>query len=190
MKARESGMPDESMWSGFFSPDQTLAKLGLTGSCRDAVDLGCGYGTFTIPAARLVRGTVHALDIEADMVAATARKALDAGLSNVRSERRDFLAGGTGLPDAGVDYVMLFNLLHCDQPERLLGETYRVLSPGGRLGIMHWNYDPTTPRGPSIDIRPRPEQCRAWAEQAGFQLVIPQQIDLPPYHYGWVLEKR
>jgi ubiquinone/menaquinone biosynthesis C-methylase UbiE len=190
MKTRESSMPDESMWSGFFSPGQTLARLGLTGSCRDVVDFGCGYGTFSIPAARLVRGTVHALDIEADMVEATRRKAEEAGLSNVRVERRDFVADGTGLPDNSVDYVMLFNILHCEQPEVLLREAYRVLSSGGRLGITHWNYDPTTPRGPSMDIRPRPERCGDWAEKAGFRPAIPEKIELPPYHYGWVMEKR
>ena len=190
MKTRESGMPNEEMWSGFFSPEQTLAKLGLTGSCGDVVDFGCGYGTFTIPAARLVRGTVHALDIEADMVEATRCKAEEAGLTNVRVERRDFLADGTGLSDNSVDYVTLFNILHCEQPEVLLREAWRILSPCGRLGIMHWNHDPTTPRGPSMDIRPRPEQCREWAERVGFQLAMPEKIDLPPYHYGWVLEKR
>ncbi len=190
MKTRESGMPDESMWSGFFSPEQTLVKLGLTGSCCDAGDLGCGYGTFSIPAARIVRGTVYALDIEAEMVEATARKARLAGLNNVRVEGRDFVAHGTGLADASVDYVMLFNILHCEQPEVLLREAYRVLSAGGRLGIMHWNYDPATPRGPSMAIRPRPEQCRDWAERVGFHLYVPRKIDLPPYHYGWVMEKR
>ncbi|MCC7147436.1 MAG: class I SAM-dependent methyltransferase [Phycisphaeraceae bacterium] len=190
MKTRESGMPDETMWSGFFSPAQTLAKLGLTGSCSDVVDFGCGYGTFTIPAARIVRGTVHAQDIEADMVEMTAGKAREEGLINVRVERRDFVADGTGLPYGSVDYVMLFNILHCEKPEVLLREAWRILSLGGRLGIMHWNYNPTTPRGPSMDIRPRPEQCREWSEQVGFQLALPEEIDLPPYHYGWVLEKR
>ena len=189
MKTRESGMPDESMWSGFFSPAETLVKLGLTGSCRDVVDFGCGYGTFTIPAARIVRGTVHALDIEADMLEATRRKADEAGLANICVERRDFVADGTGLPEAGVDYVMLFNILHCEQPEVLLREAWRILSPGGRLGIMHWNYDPSTPRGPSMDIRPRPEQCRDWAIAVGFELAVSDKIDLPPYHYGWVMEK-
>ena len=67
MKTRESGMPDESVWSGFFSPEETLAKLGLTAACRDVVDFGCGYGTFAVPAARLVGGTVYALDIDAEM---------------------------------------------------------------------------------------------------------------------------
>lgn len=190
MKTRESGMPDESMWAGFFSPAQTLAKLGLTDTCNDAVDFGCGYGTFTIPAAHVVRGTIHALDIEADMVEATARKAKEAGLTNVRVEWRDFVADGAGLLDASVDCVMLFNILHCEQPEVLLREAWRVLSPGGRLGIMHWNHDPTTPRGPSMDIRPKPEQCRQWAERVGFQLAMPEKINLPPYHYGWVMEKR
>jgi hypothetical protein len=65
-----------------------------------------------------------------------------------------------------------------------------VLAPGGVLAIMHWNYDPSTPRGPSMSIRPRPEQCRAWAVQAGFGPVGPPQIDLPPYHYGLTLEKK
>ena len=54
---------------------------------------------------------------------------------------------------------------------------------------MHWNYDPATPRGPSMDIRPRPDQCRDWAEQEGFRLLEPGIMDLPPYHYGMVLER-
>jgi ubiquinone/menaquinone biosynthesis C-methylase UbiE len=189
MKTRESGMPDEPIWSSFFQPEQALRRLGLTDRCRDAVDFGCGYGTFTLSAARLVRGTVHALDIEPEMVETTARKAKEAGLGNVHVEQRDFMAAGTGLPDGGVEYAMVFNILHCERPLVLLREAARVLAEGGRLAIMHWNHDPTTPRGPSMDIRPKPEQCRAWAEQLAFQLHVPHKIDLPPYHYGWVFEK-
>lgn len=40
-----------------------------------------------------------------------------------------------------------------------------------------------------MDIRPRPEQCRARAEQIGFRRHVPQKIDLPPYHYGWAMAK-
>lgn len=190
MKQRESGMPEESTWSGFFSPEQILAKLGLTSACRNVADFGCGYGTFTVPAAGIVRGTVFAFDIESEMTEATSRKAREAGRHNVHVERRDFAVAGTGLPDCSVDYVMLFNLLHCEEPLVLLREARRILVEGGVLAVIHWNYDPTTPRGPSMDIRPRPEQCRDWAEQVGFQLHIPDRIDLPPYHYGWAMEKR
>ena len=189
MKTRESGMPDESMWAGFFDPPTVLAKLELTKQIGDVVEVGCGYGTFTLPAARIVRGTVHTFDIEAAMVEYARAKVQEAGLSNVRLEVRDIIERGTGLPDASVDYVMLFNILHAECPDVLLREAHRVLRSGGRLGIMHWNHDPSTPRGPSMAIRPRPEQCRKWAEQAGFQLVGQPLIDRPPYHYGIVMER-
>jgi SAM-dependent methyltransferase len=189
MKARESGMPEESVWTGFFAPETVLRKLGLTSSCGDVVDFGCGYGTFTIPVARIVSGIVHALDITSDMVQATAGKAQEAGLKNVKTYLRDFAAEGSGLPAASVDYAMLFNILHAERPKVLLDEAFRVLKLGGLLAIIHWNYDPSTPRGPSMDIRPQPEHCRDWAEQSGFRLLPPGFIDLPPYHYGMVLER-
>jgi SAM-dependent methyltransferase len=184
MKARESGMPDESTWADFFNAEVVLRRLGLTSSCGDVVDFGCGYGTFTIPAARIISGAVHALDIEREMIQATETKVREAGLKNVRTYLRDFVIEGCGLPPASVEYAMLFNILHTECPERLLRECYRVLVLGGLLGIIHWNYDPTTPRGPSLNIRPRPEQCREWAEQCGFRFLPPGVIQLPPYHYG------
>lgn len=64
MKVRDSGMPDEEMWDRFFDPSSVLVRLGLTPAISSAVDLGCGYGTFTIPAARLIEGTVHGFDID------------------------------------------------------------------------------------------------------------------------------
>jgi SAM-dependent methyltransferase len=189
MKARESGMPEESVWADFFDPEVVLRKLGLTASCGDVVDFGCGYGTFTIPAAHMISGTVYAIDIEPEIIQATEAKAREAGLQNVKTYLRDFVTDGTGLPDASVDYAMLFNILHAERPEVLLEEAFRVLKPSGLLAITHWKYDPTTPRGPSMEIRPRPEQCRVWAEQAGFRLLEPGILDLPPYHYGMVLER-
>lgn len=189
MKTRESGMPDEAIWEGFFEPEQVLQHLGLTEACGDVVEFGCGYGTFTIPAARISRGTVHAFDIEPEMVAATIAKARAAGLTNLDVRRRDFLTEGTGLADRLADHVMLFNILHAEQPQVLLREAQRVLRPGGILAIMHWRHDPATPRGPSMAIRPRPEQCRQWAQRVGFELRLPGPIDLPPYHYGWVMHR-
>ena len=189
MKTRESGMPDEAMWAGFFDPPTTLSKLALTREIGDVVEFGCGYGTFTLPAARIVGGIVHALDIDPSMVTCVAAKVKAAGLRNVRLEVRDIIREGTELADATVDYAMMFNILHAECPDVLLREAFRVLRPGGRLGIMHWNCDPSTPRGPSMAIRPRPEQCRQWAERTGFRLAGEPIVDLPPYHYGIVLAR-
>ncbi len=102
--------------------------------------------------------------------------------------QRDFVADGTGLPDASVDHVMLHNILHAEEPLVLLSEALRILRVGGTLGITHWNHDPRTPRGPSMCIRPRPGQCAAWAEAADFSIVR-HHIDLPPYHYGVLAQK-
>jgi ubiquinone/menaquinone biosynthesis C-methylase UbiE len=176
------------MWTGFFDPDRVLSRLELTPDVSDVADLGCGYGTFTIPAARRMRGVVHAFDIEPDMIETTRRKADEARLANVRFHLRDFVSDGLDLPDAGVDYVMLFNILHAEDPSRLLREACRVLVTGGKVGVLHWNHDPTTPRGPSMDIRPRPEDCRAWMTQERFR-VATAPLNLPPYPYGMVGHK-
>jgi ubiquinone/menaquinone biosynthesis C-methylase UbiE len=95
---------------------------------------------------------------------------------------------GTGLPDASCEYVMLFNILYAEDPLKILAETRRILMPGGRVGVIHWIYDASTPSGPSMDIRPKPEQCQSWLRQAGFR-IVGQVIDFPPYHYGLVGKK-
>lgn len=183
MKARESGMPDEQRWDEFFDPEAILDGLEIRGLAGNIVDLGCGYGTFTIPAARKNQGMIYALDIEAEMIQAVQKKALEAGLKNMIAVQRDFMESGTGLLDHSCEYVMLFNILHAEDPLKILSEASRILAPGGKVGVIHWNYDPTTPRGPSLSIRPHPEQCQGWLRQAGFELVKPK-VDLPPYHYG------
>jgi len=186
MKVRDSGMADEATWAGFFDPDTILRRLGLATTIGDVVEFGCGYGTFTIPAARIVDATVYTLDIEPEMIEHTRRRAADAGVDNIELRLRDFLVTGSGLDDEAVGYAMVFNILHIQRPADLLGEAYRVLCPGGLLGLVHWNYDPGTPRGPDMSFRPRAAECIAAAEKSGFTKVG-GIVDLPPYHWGAVL---
>ena len=187
MKVRDSGMPNEEMWSEFFEPKKVLKTLEIDKTIRDIVDFGCGYGTFTIPVAQTVKGKVYAIDIEQDMVEETKRKAEKKKLGNVKVILRDFISNGSGLENESVDYVMLFNILHLDNPEGLLREAYRILRKDGKLGIIHWNYDSTTPRDPPMEIRPKPEQIIDWTKHSGFN--HPIKSDLKPYHYGIVMEK-
>ncbi len=187
MKIRESGMPERDMWEKFFNPNKILATLGLDNQINDVAEFGCGYGTFTIPAAKIIKGKIYALDIEPDMIRLTGEEAKKQGLSNVETIQRDFMTDGSGLSDESIDHVMLFNILHLEKPMILINEAKRILKSGGKLEIIHWNYDPKTPRGPSMDIRPKPEQCIKWAESVGFS--NPVQYDLKPYHYGIVLTK-
>jgi len=189
MKGRESGMPVEEYWETFFDAHCLVRKLDCAESRLGLVEFGCGYGNFTIPAARIVQGQVFALDIDPEMVATTGRKAREVGLENVRVELRDFVASGTGRPDASVDYVMLFNILHIENPIGLLEESRRILVPGGKVGIIHWRSDIETPRGPSPEIRPKPEDCRAWGEAAGLAFDRHDGLSCCSFHYGLVMRR-
>jgi len=184
MKVRDSGMPEEGWWSTFFDPERILRLFGLAGEVGDVVEFGCGYGTFTLPAARLISGTVHALDIEPALVESVKERCAREGIGNVRARVIDFVAEGTGLPPNSVCIALLFNILHHEEPVALMKEAFRVLIPGGRLAVIHWNYDPATPRGPALEIRPRPEQCIEWGRKAGFTLDERERLDLKPYHFG------
>jgi len=186
MKIRDSGMPEEHLWSSFFNPQIILNKLGLTLHCGDVVDFGCGYGLFTAAAAQITPGIVYAFDIELDLIRSTEDKT--AHFKNTRVIQRDFIAEGTGIKNDSIGYVMLFNILHLKNPLILLQEAQRILRPEGRVGVLHWNYDVNTPRGPSLNIRPRPELCQKWLTETKFKL-RKSFVDLPPYHYGIVGQK-
>lgn len=188
-KGRDSGMPSKDYWETFFDPGCVLPKLDCDGNLRDVIEFGCGYGSFTEAAARIVSGTVYAIDIEQAMIDATASRINATGLSNVHVELRDFTVTGSGRPNASIDYVMLFNILHIEAPVALLREAYRTLVPGGLAAIIHWKHDPTTPRGPSLEIRPRPEQCERWSKEAGFEFVRHVALDCCSYHYGLLVRR-
>ena len=186
MKGRESGMPDESMWDTFFDAPEILAKLEFDSSVRTAIEFGSGYGTFSIPASQIVSEQLVALDIEAPLIETLVQHANELRFP-IQAICRDFVANGTGLANESSDYAMLFNILHIEDPVSLLKEAARVLKDAGKVGVIHWNYDDATPRGPSMDIRPKPKDCINWARDAGLTLV--KQVDLPPYHYGLVFKK-
>lgn len=186
MKVRDSGMPEEDLWEQLFDVDLILDRLDVS-AFGDAAELGCGYGTFTVPVARRIAGVLHAYDLDDAMVVRTRERAERAGLANVVVERRDVLADGFGLAPGSQDGCLLFNILHHDEPGAMLSAAAGILRPGGRLFVIHWRHDDRTPRGPDLGIRPRPEQVVSWGASVGLRCVGGQVHDLPPWHYGLVL---
>jgi SAM-dependent methyltransferase len=127
------------------------------------------------------------LDIEPEMIAVVREKAAGLGLHNIRAELRDFIADGAGVGAGSQAHAMIFNLLHLAQPVALLREARRTLQDGGVLSVMHWRSDIPTPRGPPLEIRPTPEQCRQWMADAGFRAI--ESVDLQdgcPFHFGLI----
>lgn len=188
MFLRESGMPPQDYWETLFDVLRILDAFGFGPATGDVAELGCGYGTFTLPLARRIGGTVHTLDIDAAMVATTTQRAAEAGLTNVQPALRDVLANGFGRPAGSCDAALLFNILHAEEPVALLRAARDVVRPGGLIAVIHWRSDLATPRGPSLAIRPRPEQIAAWATGAGLT-VDGASFDLPPWHFGLKLRR-
>lgn len=185
MKTRDSGMPDQDWWESFFDADGILDALGLQHVDGPVVDVGCGYGTFTLAVAGRTSQPVIAIDIEPAMVDITVIKARQAGLRHVQGRVADVTEAALGVDPGSAAAVLLFNLLHCEDPGALLRSAAAALRPGGRLAAIHWRSDVPTPRGPDLSIRPRPDALRAWLVEAGLDIAIEPTV-LPPYHFGLV----
>jgi len=182
-------MPTEDMWASFFNVDLILSELQINSDINDLVEVGCGYGTFTIPAAKKISGDLYAFDIEEGMIEIVYQELKNRFINNVILEQRDILTQTTGLADNSVDYVMLFNILHHDSPIDFFIEAYRILRPNGKVGILHWRSDISTPRGPDLIIRPRPDQVLQWIIELKFS-VEKEPVVIEPYHYGLVISKQ
>lgn len=190
MKYRESGMPTEELWQTFFNPIDVLEKMGINKNARTLIDIGCGYGTFLLPAAEIISRNVIGIDIDENMIEICRKKVQDSNILNAYIINGDISKDDTikeleNHKDE-IDYITLFNILHCEKPLDLLQSAYDILNKGGKIGVIHWIHE-ETPRGPSMEIRPKPESIVEWASKVGFTLQ--NQIDLPPYHYGLVFVK-
>ncbi len=181
-------MPVEDIWSDFFNVDLILSELQINSMINDLVEIGCGYGTFTIPSSKQITGKLYTFDIEKDMVDIVKQKITNERIDNVIPEQRDILIQTTGLASDSIDYVMLFNILHHDSPIDFLTEAYRILKPKGKIGILHWRSDILTPRGPDLSIRPNPVQILQWIDKSKFKL-DKNPVVIEPYHYGLVISK-
>jgi SAM-dependent methyltransferase len=83
---------------------------------------------------------------------------------------------------------MLFNIMHHDKPEVIYKEAFRILKPGGKVGIIHWRNDIGVPAGLKISIRPKPEDLLTQYDPEKFS-VYKEPFILEPYHFGIILQK-
>ncbi len=188
MKVFDSGMPDEAYWNSLFDIAAIVDWLDLGSVGGPVAEIGCGYGTFTVPIARHVSQTFNAIDIEPAMIERAAENARMAGVENVSFLCRDVLEGGTGLPSDSTDLVLLFNILHSPERVEMLKESSRILKTSGRIAIIHWRKDIPTPRGPSVDSRP---DLRSILDSVAGLDLRPRgdAVILAPYHWGVQLHK-
>ena len=125
-------------WRALYSGREILRKwrqVRLVERGQTFLDYGCGTGSFTIPAARMVgkKGKVYAVDCfsrQLEIVEENSRKRRLQNIETLLADKR------IGLPDQCVDVVWVCDVLHEVRGKRVvLEELHRVLRKDGVLAI-------------------------------------------------------
>ena len=118
------------------SGEALVNSIGIAKGLK-VLDLGCGDGTTALPAARL-GADVLGVDIAANLVAAGARRAKEAGIANCRFQEGD-ASDLKELADQSFDLVItVFGAMFAPRPLDVAKEMVRVVKPGGRIMMGNW----------------------------------------------------
>jgi ubiquinone/menaquinone biosynthesis C-methylase UbiE len=126
----------ETLYGLFVNAYNRLNAAGLRVG-QKVLEVGCGPGFFTIPAAKIVgdEGFVYALDLNTFAVEHVRRKIERAGLKNVEVVSAD--AVKTGLPESSIDVAFLFSVIHAfPDVGAVVKEMHRVLKQQGIMSIQ------------------------------------------------------
>jgi len=189
-----TAMPDRDWWEALWpDPKGVLEQVGVAAGMR-VIDLCCGDGYFTAPMGQLVAdGSVFAVELSAEMMAAARAEVELAGVGNVTFIQDDAMRLADLVPDS-VDLVLIANTFHGAPDHTGLARAVRAtLGADGIFVVINWWPRPrveTTvlgkPRGPRSELRFSPEQVAAWVEPVGFRLREVKEVG--PYHYGAIFD--
>ena len=168
---------DRRTWQ---NPEEILAKAGIqTGDVF--IDLGCGFGFFALPAAKIVgqQGLVCGIDIDGEAVGKLRERAIGAGLRNVQVKIAQ--AEEVKLCNRCADIAFIGIALHdFKDPLKVLKNAKTALKPSGRLVNVDWKKE-SMPIGPPLEIRFNEQEASSLIIRAGF--TIESVADAGEYHY-------
>ncbi len=121
--------------------EKLLKELGIEEG-HVILDFGCGSGSYSIPAAKIVgqKGEIYALDKDENALNGLVHKAGLFRLKNVKAIQTSKELE-IGLKDEACDVILLFDVFHeyyfprIGERRRLLQELYRILKPNGFLSV-------------------------------------------------------
>jgi ubiquinone/menaquinone biosynthesis C-methylase UbiE len=175
--------PERLAWQ---KPDEVVAALGLAPGAV-ACDVGAGPGYFAIRMARAVgpAGRVHAIDVEPRMLELLARRAGEAGVSNVIAH---LSKDGESAPPEPCDLVLVVNAFHHFRDgAAALRRLASALKPGGRIANVDF-HEGELPVGPPPEHKVSRAAFLAAAEEAGLE--VESEKTFLPYQYFVVLRRR
>jgi hypothetical protein len=181
-RVRESGMPERMLWESYFEPKVVIQSFGI--SCNSRVlELGAGYGTFSEAVASQCRELVMS-EVDASLAQDVTSRINDASCQNVSMINGDFFELQHFRDLGKFDEILLFNILHMEQPIPFLEGLRELCVTNSKIHVMHWRTDVETPRGPPLAIRSTPDQCVQWLESAGFSYYRIVPLKGAIHHFG------
>ena len=128
-------MHDNPLLPYFRNPQRLLKAAGLKPG-QKVLEVGCGPGFFTIPAAKIVgnEGVVYAVDVHPLAIERVKEKIEKEGIKNIKPILTN--ASNTGLPDQSIDLAFIFGLRYiAGGLGNVIAEIHRILKPGGVLSF-------------------------------------------------------
>jgi ubiquinone/menaquinone biosynthesis C-methylase UbiE len=162
-------------------PEINLESIGLREGMT-FMDVGCGYGFFTIPAAQTVgeKGKVYAVDINAASIDQLKRDAVEKGLKNIQAEVAE--AEETIFCHGCADIIFYNTVLHdFRDPAKVLHNAKTMIKPDGKLINVDWKKK-LTPVGPPLHIRFSEEHAATLIKQAGFTIKSVKDLESDFYN--------
>jgi ubiquinone/menaquinone biosynthesis C-methylase UbiE len=159
----------EAIMQNWFHPKLNLESIGLRADMV-FMDIGCGYGFFTIPAAQIVgeQGKVYGVDVSASSIDRLKREAAEKGLENVTATVG--AAEETVFCSECADIIFYSIVLHdFRDPAKVLQNAKQMLKPTGTLVNLDWKKK-RMPVGPPMRIRFSEEQASNLIKHAGFTI--------------------
>lgn len=183
-------MPTPTAVQTFLKPEAVLREAGIRAGWKVA-DFGCGPGYYVVPAARFVgtTGRVVGVDLRSVAVEEAKKRVRSAGLEDRTDIVRADLTkpAGSGIPAEWADLVLLVGTLYQSEPQSVLREAARVVTPsGGRVLVVEWD-EVATPVGPPPEQRLPQDRVLAAAKAAGLHLL--SAFAPSPHQYGLIFAK-
>ena len=138
------------------------------------LDMACGVGNYCTEIAHLIgeKGTVYAVDLWQEGIAALDQKISVRGIENIKTIVADITARLPVEKDS-IDSCLMATILHDlskSEQQAAIQEVARLLKPGGMLNILEFKKIEKGP-GPPLKIRMDEQEVEAIVTKYGFTKV-------------------
>ncbi|MFQ5480869.1 MAG: class I SAM-dependent methyltransferase [Thermodesulfobacteriota bacterium] len=166
-------------------PRELLLEAGLQRG-QVFIDIGCGPGFFTLPAARIVgkSGLAYAVDTEPRMLSELKKRNPPLNIKRILSGE-----SSVPLPDNIGDFILLVHVLHeAEDRAAFLLELKRLMKDEAKLLVIDWKKR-REEHGPPMEERITLKELQSLLKKTGFSSIKSQPFIDNPSHYRVIARK-